>query len=265
MRNAVQRRNHRERAQPLGREKWGLLEKHKDYALRARDHKEKQKRLKILKEKASLANPDEFSFKMMSSRTRNGQKIADRGNKALSNDVVRLLKTQDTGYVRTLLQKTKKDRDRLEMEVQIEGAGRIVTLKGGAVEDEEDDEEKEKDEDEYKQATKKITFVESREEQQAMVIKGGSTDDDIGIAEKKKLSRREAEALRCTEIEAGRAKKKRAQQQEARRSLLEAVRRRGDDLALAEQELDLQRAKMSNSVGGISKNGVKFKIRERKR
>lgn len=29
MRNAVQRRNHKERAQPLERQKWGLLEKHK--------------------------------------------------------------------------------------------------------------------------------------------------------------------------------------------------------------------------------------------
>jgi len=29
MRNAVQRRNHKERAQPLERSKWGLLEKHK--------------------------------------------------------------------------------------------------------------------------------------------------------------------------------------------------------------------------------------------
>jgi hypothetical protein len=29
LRNAVQRRQHRERAQPANREKWGLLEKHK--------------------------------------------------------------------------------------------------------------------------------------------------------------------------------------------------------------------------------------------
>lgn len=29
MRNAVQRRNHKERAQLEGREKWGILEKHK--------------------------------------------------------------------------------------------------------------------------------------------------------------------------------------------------------------------------------------------
>ena len=29
MRNAVQRRNYKERAQPVEREKWGVLEKHK--------------------------------------------------------------------------------------------------------------------------------------------------------------------------------------------------------------------------------------------
>ena len=29
MRNAIQRRNHKERAQPIEREKWGILEKHK--------------------------------------------------------------------------------------------------------------------------------------------------------------------------------------------------------------------------------------------
>lgn len=29
LRNAVQRRNHKERAQPKDREKWGILEKHK--------------------------------------------------------------------------------------------------------------------------------------------------------------------------------------------------------------------------------------------
>ena len=51
----------------------------------------------------------------------------------------------------------------------------------------------------------------------------------------------------------------------ARLRLLEAIKRRERELVTAEQELDLQRAKMSNSIGGLNKKGVKFKIRERKR
>jgi U3 small nucleolar RNA-associated protein 11 len=34
---------------------------------------------------------------------------------------------------------------------------------------------------------------------------------------------------------------------------------------IAEEELEKQRAKMSNTVGGTNKDGVKFKIRERKK
>ena len=43
------------------------------------------------------------------------------------------------------------------------------------------------------------------------------------------------------------------------------VKKKERELAAAEEELEKQRAKMSNSVGGVNKNGVKFKIRERKR
>jgi U3 small nucleolar RNA-associated protein 11 len=258
MRNAVQRRNHKERAQPLGREKWGLLEKSKDYKLRAKDHKDKQKRLKVLKEKAALANPDEFSFKMMSSRTRNGQRIADRGNKALSQDVVRLLKTQDVGYVRTMLQKTRKEREKLEMEVQLEAEGNFVSLKEGK----EDEDEWDSDEE---LAGNKISFVDSKAEQNGKMLDADNkhlADED---APKKRPSRREVEAQRQAEINAGRARKKRAHHQEIRRNYLDAVRKRENDLVIAEQELGLQRAKMSNSVGGTNKDGLKFKIRQRKR
>ena len=59
--------------------------------------------------------------------------------------------------------------------------------------------------------------------------------------------------------------KKREHVQEVRRSRMEAVKAREKDLFNAAQELDLQRAKMNNTVGGINKNGVKFKVRERKR
>ncbi|TVY86538.1 putative U3 small nucleolar RNA-associated protein [Lachnellula willkommii] len=63
MRNAVQRRNHRERGQPEERKKWGLLEKSKDYKLRAADHKVKKTKLKQLKQKVLDKNPDEFYCK----------------------------------------------------------------------------------------------------------------------------------------------------------------------------------------------------------
>jgi U3 small nucleolar RNA-associated protein 11 len=52
---------------------------------------------------------------MMSSKTdQAGRKLADRGNKILNHDVVKLLKTQDAGYLRTMAQKSKKERERIE-------------------------------------------------------------------------------------------------------------------------------------------------------
>lgn len=256
MRNAVQRRNHRERAQPLNRQKWGLLEKHKDYSLRAKDHKDKQKRLKILKEKATDRNPDEFSFKMMSSRTRNGQRIADRGNEALSMDVVRLLKTQDAGYIRTMLQRTRKEREALETEVMWDPSRRLVPLKSGNTvgSDEEDEED-----------ANKIRFVDSKTEQRELRDTEEDEEESGQDEVVPKMSRREAEQKRMAEIEKGRAAKKKAHQQEVRRDLWDAVRQREENLAQADQELELQRAKMSNSIGGVTKQGKKFKIRERKR
>ncbi|PWN51216.1 Utp11-domain-containing protein [Violaceomyces palustris] len=108
LRNIVQRRNHKERSQPLNRAKLGLLEKHKDYVQRAKDHHSKRDRIKRLKEKAADRNKDEFYFGMINSRTEKGVHIQDRGNQAMDNDVVALLKTQDAGYVRAQIMAEKK-------------------------------------------------------------------------------------------------------------------------------------------------------------
>lgn len=70
LRNAVQRRNHKERGQLASRERLGLLEKKKDYTLRAKDFHFKEKRLKALREKAAQRNPDEFYFKMINTKTK---------------------------------------------------------------------------------------------------------------------------------------------------------------------------------------------------
>ncbi|KAF2401681.1 U3 small nucleolar RNA-associated protein 11 [Trichodelitschia bisporula] len=254
MRNAVQRRNHKERAQPLEREKWGLLEKHKDYSLRAKDHREKKQRLKALKEKASFRNPDEFHFGMMSTRTSKGQRLGDRGNKALSQDIVRLLKTQDAGYIRTKLQETRKEIERLEQEFQVEEADdksvKVGAVKGGP------------------SKGKHTVFVETVEEQREFDPKAWFGQGDpmpTAEAPDKPKTKQQEEAAKLAWKESRKHDKKRERNHSARRQLLASLRDREEQLQTAEEQLEQQRARMNKGVGGVNKNGVKFKIRERKR
>ncbi|MCJ1403449.1 hypothetical protein MMC11_006672 [Xylographa trunciseda] len=267
MRNAVQRRNHKERAQPLERSKWGVLEKHKDYSLRAKDYNAKKARLKALRQKAAERNPDEFHFAMMSSSTHNGgQRVADRGNKALSTEVVKLLKTQDAAYLRTVAQKTRRAREKLEEEFVL-GSG--VEGKGVRVLGKEE------------KMGQKMVWVGSKEEQKrwgekdieaeideaAADVRDGYDKDDIEDASQPKHAPRKAliDSQRSA-VQAGKAlRKQHKRMQEARRSKLEALKIREKSLVAAEHELEMQRAKMSSSIGGVTKAGLKWKVRERKR
>ncbi|CAE7219049.1 hypothetical protein CFE70_010386 [Pyrenophora teres f. teres 0-1] len=273
MRNAVQRRNHKERAQPIEREKWGLLEKRKDYKLRAADHRQKKAKLKILSEKARDRNPDEFSFKMMSSQVdKQGRKVMDRGNKALSMEVVKLLKTQDAGYIRTMLQMARKEREELEQKLIMEEQGEVRAVREG---------------ERVKQG-KHMVFVEDEEEQEEfdpdswfgqgkdMPVREdsptfGDLQDDLSeeeehpIQQSGALSKKKIEAQEQARRETRKFRKDRERGQERLFSRLRAIKKRESELAAAEEELELQRAKMNNTVGGVNKNGVKFKIRERKR
>ena len=72
-RNSVHRREHHERSQPAARAKLGLLEKHKDYKLRAVNYHAKQDRLKALASRAANRNPDEFYSKMLTTTTVKGR------------------------------------------------------------------------------------------------------------------------------------------------------------------------------------------------
>ncbi|WRT66573.1 uncharacterized protein IL334_003532 [Kwoniella shivajii] len=113
------RRNHKERSQPVHRARLGLLEKHKDYVHRARDYKSKQDRIRKLREKAAFRNKDEFYWGMVKGKTKNGIAIADRGNVALDMDVVKILKSQDLGYVKVQIAKDEKKITRLRAELEI--------------------------------------------------------------------------------------------------------------------------------------------------
>ncbi|CDK29582.1 unnamed protein product [Kuraishia capsulata CBS 1993] len=99
----VQKKQHRERSQPQNRSRLGLLEKKKDYKLRAENYHKKQKALSYLKTKAANRNEDEYYHAMTSRKTdSDGILHADRGNEAMTNEEVLLLKTQDTNYINAM-------------------------------------------------------------------------------------------------------------------------------------------------------------------
>ncbi|KAK2809269.1 hypothetical protein FQN50_003910 [Emmonsiellopsis sp. PD_5] len=282
MRNAVQRRPHRERAQPAAREKWGILEKHKDYSLRARDYNVKKAKLQRLREKARDRNPDEFAFGMMSDGSKRQGKHGARDSQAtqLSHDAVKLLKTQDAGYLRVVGEKVRRQLEGVEMEDRLQRGmrgvlGEVVEGEGGSEED-----------DDYDGIGrglgmglgKKVVFAESVEEQRRLGegVDGDDEEDmESGSGEEMSFGEKQAkrgqrskkqieaeERARKELIQARRLKKRAA---EVRSKKIEALRIQHKELLAAEQELDRQRGKMEHSVGGVNKFGVKWKVRERKK
>jgi U3 small nucleolar RNA-associated protein 11 len=162
-------------------------------------------------------------------KNRTGTIDGDRGNKVLSQDVVRLYKTQDLGYVRTMRNKAAKEVVDLERRVVgIRGRGQRVVF----VDDEGEQVEK---------------FMEGKDDEELDEEDDyGELKEDLQTKKLRKLKEKEAEKLE---------------------SKLDTARERLKALTEAEEALELQRAKMAKSptVGGITKAGVKFKVRERKR
>ena len=98
LRTLVKTRTYRERSQPKAREHLGLLEKKKDYVLRAKDFHRKEDALQKMREKASFKNPDEYYFKMSHTKMQDGVH-----RKALkqqpSHDELRGFKKEDASYL----------------------------------------------------------------------------------------------------------------------------------------------------------------------
>jgi hypothetical protein len=273
MRNAVQRRNHKERAQPVEREKWGLLEKRKDYKLRAADHKQKKQKLKLLSEKARDRNPDEFSFKMLSSKVdKQGKKVADRGNQALSTDVVKLLKTQDAAYIRTMLQMVRKEREELEQRLILE-EDEVRALRDGdrtkhgkhRVYVDNVEEQRSFDADTWFGKGEDIPVRAQAEDFAFKGYEDEEEDEEEVVPRPNTLSKKQIEAQEAARKEKRAFNKARDQAQSRTHYKLQVVKNRERELVAAEEELEAQRAKMNNTVGGVNKHGVKFKVRERKR
>lgn len=276
LRNAIPQRPYRERAQPGGREKLGILEKHKDYSARAKDYNAKKAKLKSLRQKATDRNPDEFHFGMMSSRTKDGIKLGDRGAKALSQEVVKLMKTQDAGYLRTVRERVRRERIRLEEAIQIvenaDGAELTVAGPGKG----------------SSSGGKHTVFVDNTEEQSTFDTAEWFDTDQTGLGKTYNRPRRGPQledagedSSYATDAQIGKSSRRRdatavkrdeqtnskkADHDRQRRTVrLEALKTQERELLAAEEELAKQRARMANTIGGVNKNGVKFRVRERKR
>lgn len=262
MRNAVTRRPHRERAQPEARSKWGLLEKHKDYSLRAQDYNTKKKKLAVLATKVRDRHPDEFAYGMINKKQ--GQHGKGGTENRLSHDAVKLLKTQDAGYLRTTLSKGRKEIRKVQEEL---GSGGSKDGKKTVFSDDKPSPRGKKrsaDGDVLKQVeVNEIAYPELPSLDSDDAVEDMELDENISKAKPKTKKELERQADATARLRAARKKRKRLQ--EVRMNKLDMLKKRQKEIMAAADQLELQRAKMAKTVGGVNKNGVKFKTRERKR
>lgn len=277
MRNTIPRRPHKERSQPKAREKWGILEKHKDYSLRAADYNLKKKKLGQLSQKAKERNPDEFAFGMMSAEKGTAGKHGKGGSEALlSHDAVKLFKTQDSGYLRTVSNKGRKEVQKLEERVKL-----AEVMK----------------DDEAATTGRKIIFTDEQAMEGRRKRKRSSGHEDVEVLQEvpqpvdvdqdssiamipplvgedlhdenspRPIQKSPAQRLKDTTASKRLLveRKRRRRLQELRANKLDALKKRQREILAAASELEAQRARMARTVGGVNKDGVKFKVRERKR
>lgn len=118
------RKEHRERKQPVKREKLGLLEKGKDWKKRRDDFHFKEKRINALQEKARNRNPDEFYFGMVNTATKGGVHQQVHTSNVYTADQMKLLRTQDLGYVtmKRTQERNKLDKLKANLHLLLEGS-----------------------------------------------------------------------------------------------------------------------------------------------
>lgn len=188
-----------------------------------------------------------------------GTVAGDRGNKALDIDTVRLFKTQDLGYLRTMRNVVAKEVKELEEKAVIAGAfAGIDTNQDSDDEDDFDSDDETPPKSKAHAEPKKIIFADSVEEVDEKLPEPEEEDDDTDMSD---------DDFEKFEKEKDPQTLKREENAERLRRKLQNAKKKLKALTDAENELELQRARMAKTatVGGITKNGKKIKVRERKR
>lgn len=239
-----------------------------DYSLRAKDFNKKKAQLKSLREKAADRNEDEFYFGMMSrkgagTRLMNGKSwtgtiAGDRGNKAMDVDTVRLLKTQDIGYIRTMRQVIGKEVARLEEQV-------VLTRGLDRLDDDDEMDEEDDDDDDMPMPSRpkeprKILFLDDEEEREGTMLEKLEAEQDDEDEEAGNKAKDDGEVGEDAKLEPEKLLRRLKRQ-------LDNSKRKLQALTTAEEALDIQRAKMAKTAtsGGHTRKGRKIMVRSRKR
>lgn len=115
----VNQKTHRERHQPESRAHLGLLEKKKDYKLRANDFNRKKAILKKLKLKAENKSPNEFYFHMINSKIIDGVHKEKKNLEKHTPEQIKLMESQDLSYIRFRKTMELKKVSRLQSELHL--------------------------------------------------------------------------------------------------------------------------------------------------
>ena len=175
-----------------------------------------------------------------------------RESQVLSQEAVRLFKTQDAGYIRTMRNQVRKEVEVLEMRMKgfrgmgkggerVQGGGKKVVFC--------------EDEDDLRLRTASLQHDEDEDDE---------GDDDMDWSDEESEPQAKEDPSLTLEERAIRN----LQRKEQRRveNKLELARERLSALTQAEEALEMQRLKMSKTpgTGGVTKSGATFKIRTRK-
>lgn len=195
--------------------------------------------------------------------------------KTLSHDAVKLLKSQDAGYLRVVAGRGRREIRKLEEEVGMaipQGKGRKIMFVDEDVGADRTEEragrsgkvdsqlvaDRRRDNDGSTCDTDNVSLVKDTATD---ARKAGVSAPITTMPKSKKALAAKHDTLRSLRA----ARKQRKRLAEVRITKLEALKKRQREIIAAADELDLQRAKMANAVGGVNKDGVRWKIRERKR